>query len=52
MYRDPGDIVEGLLRRGAVVHAPAPAAGPALVRDRYYTQARRFHVKQLMRGKG
>jgi hypothetical protein len=50
MYRDPAEIVDDLLRAGAKVQACAPAE-PCRQRDRYYTQARRFHVKQLMRGK-
>lgn len=55
MWQSPGDIIERLVgvssrsaRRGeaislrVVVHTP---------RDRYYTQAKRLHVKQLMKSK-
>jgi hypothetical protein len=54
MWRDPEEIIEPLLRIAAKKEerAQAPAAEPAGVsgaRDRYYTMARRIHVKQLMR---
>lgn len=51
MYRDPAEIADGLLRASTKVQACAPASPCPPPRDRYYTQARRFHVKQLMRGK-
>lgn len=58
LWRDPGEIIEGLLTRSA----REAAKGQGLVlgqagaverthRDRYYTQARRLHLKQIMRGK-
>lgn len=50
MYGDPANIVDGLLRSSAKVQACAPA-GPCQPRDRYYTQARRFHMKQVMKGR-
>lgn len=50
MYGDPAEIVDGLLRASTKVQACAPAE-PCRQRDRYYTQARRFHVKQLMKGR-
>jgi hypothetical protein len=51
MYRDPAEIADALLRAGSRVQTPAPAACPDTVRDRYYTAARRFHVKQVMKGR-
>ena len=55
LWRDPGEIIDGLLRRsdkterrGEAVSERLPDRQP---RDRYYTQARRLHVKQLMRGR-
>jgi len=49
-YADPAGIVEFAVLR--VVAVPAnDAPRPRVVRDRFYTQARRLHVKQLMRGK-
>lgn len=52
-YRDPAEVLEGLALAPAAplqvshetitaVHAPA--------RNRYYTQARRLHIRNLMRG--
>jgi hypothetical protein len=54
MWRDPQEIIEGLLRISERAEssatpstgAPAPNHAP---RDRYYTMARRLPVKQLMR---
>lgn len=55
MWRDPEEIIEGLLalssRSSPRLTIGMPAAVPRVDRDRYYTQARRLHVKQLMRGK-
>ena len=55
LWRDPGEIIEGLLRRsarldrrGETISLRLPDRRP---RDRYYTQARRLHLKQLMKGK-
>jgi len=55
-WQAPGDIIERLLgesarteRRGEAISAK-PGEHPP--RDRYYTQARRLRVKQLMRGRG
>jgi hypothetical protein len=55
MWRAPGEIIERLVarsgrceQRGEAVSTRAPSH---TTRDRYYTQARRLHVKQLMRGK-
>jgi hypothetical protein len=50
MYGDPANVVDSLLRASPRVQACAPAE-PCRPRDRYYTQARRFHVKQLMKGR-
>lgn len=54
-WRPPGEIIERLLgeaarseRRGEAVSARVPDHQE---RDRYYTQARRLHVKQLMKGR-
>lgn len=50
-YADPATFVDVRMT------APAPVAATVLCqvlhqpRDRYYTQARRLHVKQLMRGR-
>lgn len=55
MWRPPdAEMMDRLLaraprnnnREAVPVRPPAPA-----IRDRYYTQARRLHVKQLMRDK-
>lgn len=52
MYRDPQDIVDGLI----ALHArrdrtPAMSEPSPVQRDRYYTQARRLHVRQVMKGR-
>lgn len=54
MWRDPGEIIETLLQ----ISARSERRGEAIStrpqrpdRDRYYTQARRLHVKQLMKGR-
>ena len=54
MWRDPGEIIDDLLRRSARIERRGEAISMRVVeqrpeRDRYYTQARRLHVKQLMR---
>lgn len=52
-YQDPALIGDGkgdgVPREtiAVVVQTPAPAARP----DRYYTQARRLHIRNLMRGR-
>lgn len=65
LWNDPGEIIEPLMRRTdrlerraradaellPVVSETLGAPHAVVVRDRYYTQARRLHVKQLMRGK-
>ena len=55
MWRPPGDIIERLIarsmrceRRGETIQSRPNERSP---RDRYYTLARRLHVKQLMREK-
>ena len=60
MWRDPEEIIERLLARSGrasmrpVITLAQEAARGARggARDRYYTMARRCHVKQLMRGRG
>lgn len=58
MWQSPGDIIERLISRSAAQKLPNPPPSgprppppPAPPRDRYYTQARRVHVKRLMKGK-
>lgn len=53
LWQPPGDIIERLLQRSAAreqrivpVAIQVPERRP---RDRYYTQARRLHVRQIMR---
>ena len=50
LWRDPGEIIERLQQRTARRRdgVAAPAI-PRPARDRYYTQARRVHVKNIMR---
>lgn len=56
MYGDPADICDGLIARSdrqarrADEHERALAV-PRTDRDRHYTQARRIHIKTIMRGK-
>ena len=54
MWRDPGAVIDRLLarsarieRRGEAISLRPNARSP---RDAYYTQARRLHVKRLMKG--
>lgn len=54
-WRPPGEIIERLIgetahqeRRGEAISVRAPEHQ---TRDRYYTQARRLHVRQLMKGR-
>ena len=54
MWGPPGEIIERLVARTEHVEQRGEALSirpiqPA--RDRYYTQARRLHVKQLMKGR-
>jgi hypothetical protein len=52
LYRDPGENPDALLARSArIERAPCQAAPGSTHRDRYYRQARRFSVRQAMRGK-
>lgn len=65
LWNDPGEIIEPLMRRTdrlerrargdaeplPIVNETLSAPNAVVVRDRYYTQARRLHVKHLMRGK-
>lgn len=55
MYDDPGEHADALIARTArqdrALQTSAPAHPAAAMRDRYYTQARRLHVKQLMKGR-
>lgn len=55
MWRPPGEIIDRLMarserteRRGETLSIKPPERQ---TRDRYYTQARRLHVQQLMKGK-
>ena len=54
LWNPPGDIIERLIARSER-HEQRGETVPALPmitsRDRYYTQARRLHVKRAMRGK-
>ena len=56
-WRDPGEMIERLLRdserlaRGPTREKLSLNVVVVVVRDRYYTLARKCHVKQLMRGK-
>lgn len=65
-WRDPEEIIEALLRESGRREGKAAAVAPiaavervrptvregCVKRDRYYTLARRIHVKRLMKGKG
>jgi hypothetical protein len=53
MYRDPAEVGDALVARAArlPVVAVRTSAPVSVTRDRYYTQARRLHVKQLMKGR-
>ena len=54
LYRDPGEHGDALLARAARLGRPFSVCSPAPChpgRDRYYTMARRFHVRQLMKGR-
>jgi hypothetical protein len=53
LYRDPAEHGDALLARAAKLVRPAASCAPAPAhtrRDRYYTMARRLHVKQAMKG--
>ena len=56
MYGDPAEICDGLIRRSerqqrrAAEHEKSIAV-PQPKRDRFHTQARRIHIKQVMRGR-
>lgn len=56
LWRDPGEIIEGLLRRAERTEQRGEAISVRQKRktiwDAHYRQARRLHVKQLMRGRG
>ena len=54
LWDPPGDIIERLVARSerSLGRGGTISVGVARQpRDRYYTQARRLHVKQAMRGK-
>ncbi|HJT63096.1 MAG TPA: hypothetical protein VJ797_15610 [Burkholderiales bacterium] len=57
LYGDPAEIGDALvarLQRDTLRASRVRTCAPQCVRvprDRYYTQARRLHVKQLMRGR-
>jgi hypothetical protein len=53
MYRDPAEFVQYDAGRTFVSIERIPIADiqPEPIIDRYHRQARRFHGKQLMRGK-
>jgi hypothetical protein len=58
MWRDPGEIIDELLSRSARQAARAQGLDVGRAdsvsrpqRDRYYTQARRVHLQQIMRGR-
>lgn len=48
-YRDPAEIAERHDSRHVPREATAQIQTPA--RDSYYTQARRLHIRNLMRGR-
>lgn len=52
LYRDPAEVLDGLSLVPAapvqVSHETTAVQTPA--RNRYYTQARRLHIRNLMRG--
>lgn len=57
-WRDPGEIIERLLaestraQKRAVSHETITLRTPCrVVRDAYYTQARRLHIQKLMKGR-
>lgn len=55
LYRDPAEHGDALLARAAKLGRPSMPCAPVPcrpVRDRYYTMARRVHVKQAMKGRG
>lgn len=50
-YRDPATIGESTPIAAAVSRETTPAVhAPACRRDSYYTQARRLHIRNLMKG--
>ena len=54
LYLDPAEHGDALLARAARLGRPSGLCSPAPChpdRDRYYTMARRVHVKQLMKGR-
>lgn len=54
MLQPPGDIIEQLIERSSRLSLPKleiTDVSVPLLRDRYYTQWRRFHVKRSMRGR-
>ena len=54
LYRDPGEHCDALLARAARLGRPSISCSPSPCRvgkDRYYTMFRRFHVRQLMKGR-
>jgi len=55
LYRDPAENPDALLARAAKLGRPSTPCAPVPCRpprDRYYTMARRLHVKQAMKGRG
>ena len=55
MWRSPGEIIDRLVARSERTERRGEAISVRVVehpaRDAYYTQARRLHVKQLMKGR-
>ena len=54
LYLDPGKHGDALLARAVRLGSPSSLCSPVPRhpgRDRYYTMARRFHVRQLMKGR-
>jgi len=54
LYRDPAEHVDALLARAAKLGRPSTPCAPVPcrpARDRYYTMARRLHVKLAMKGR-
>ena len=54
LYRDPAEHCDALLARAAKLGrqtAPCTPVPCRPARDRYYTMARRLHVKQAMKGR-
>lgn len=50
-YRDPATIGDTLPISGIVPRETSPALHAPAPRDRHYTQARRLHIRNLMRSR-